>query len=146
MAVTANVLRVSTTLRLGERVLVRCDDGLLSTEYVLFDASDIILRAADPVSVRETGYITTVRDALARLAVTGVTPELAEEAAPLARRGLNSRLHRTSAQPSHGSSGGCAQSGTGRGSTTIAFVSDRHVGRGNQAALGQVAPPRPGSR
>jgi hypothetical protein len=81
MAVTANVLRVSTTLRLGERVLVRCDDGLLSTEYILFDANDIILRAADPVTVRETGYITTVRDALARLAAAGVTPELAEEAA-----------------------------------------------------------------
>jgi hypothetical protein len=81
MAVTTNVLRVSTTLRLGERVLVRCDDGLLSTEYVLFDANDIVLRAADPVTVRETGYITTVRDALARLAVAGVTPELAEEAA-----------------------------------------------------------------
>jgi hypothetical protein len=81
MAVTANVLRVSTTLRLGERVLVRCDDGLLATEYVLFDATDIVLRAADPVTVRETGYITTVRDALARLAAAGVTPELAEEAA-----------------------------------------------------------------
>src|SRR5258708_16114456 len=81
MAVTANVLRVSTTLRLGERVLVRCDDGLLVTEYVLFDATDIVLRAADPVTVRETGYITTVRDALARLAASGVTPELAEQAA-----------------------------------------------------------------
>jgi hypothetical protein len=81
MAVTANVLRVSTTLRLGERVLVRCDDGLLATEYILFDATDIVLRAADPVTVRETGYITTVRDALVRLARIGVTPELADEAA-----------------------------------------------------------------
>src|SRR5579864_9062217 len=76
-----NALRVSTTLRLGERVVVRCDDGLLSTEYVLFDATDIVLRATDPVTVRETGYITTARDALARLAAAGVTPELAEEAA-----------------------------------------------------------------
>jgi hypothetical protein len=81
MAVTAHVLRLSTTLRLGERVLVRCDDGLLATEYVLFDASDIVLRATDPVTVRETGYITTVRDALARLASMGITPELAREAA-----------------------------------------------------------------
>jgi hypothetical protein len=79
MAVTANVLRGSTTLRLGERVLVRCDDGLLATEYVLFDATDIVLRATDPVSVRETGYITTVRDALARLARMGITPDLAHE-------------------------------------------------------------------
>jgi hypothetical protein len=81
MAVTANALRVSTTLRLGERVLVRCDDGLLATEYVLFDATDIVLRATDPVTVRETGYITTVRDALARLAGIGITAEIAHEAA-----------------------------------------------------------------
>jgi hypothetical protein len=81
MAVSANVLRVSTTLRLGERVLVRCDDGLLATENVLFDSTDIVLRATDPVTVRETGYITTARDALARLAKEGVTPELADEAA-----------------------------------------------------------------
>ena len=81
MAVSANVLRVSTTLRLGERVLVRCDDGLLATENVLFDSTDILLHAADPVTVRETGYITTARDALARLARAGITPELAEEAA-----------------------------------------------------------------
>jgi hypothetical protein len=81
MAVSANVLRVSTTLRLGERVLVRCDDGLLATEYALFDSTDIVLRATDPVTVRETGYITTARDALARLARSGVTPELAQQAA-----------------------------------------------------------------
>ncbi|MDP9000069.1 MAG: hypothetical protein M3O46_08160 [Myxococcota bacterium] len=60
---------------------MRCDDGLLETEYVLFGPADIVLRAADPVTVRETGYITTVRDALARLASAGVTPELADEAA-----------------------------------------------------------------
>jgi hypothetical protein len=81
MAVSANVLRVSTTLRLGERVLVRCDDGLLVTEYVLFDATDIVLRATDPVTVRETGYITTAGEALERLARAGVTPALAEAAA-----------------------------------------------------------------
>ena len=81
MAVSANVLRVSTTLRLGERVLVRCDDGLLATENVLFDVSDIVLHATDPVTVRETGYITTARDALARLGKAGITPDLADEAA-----------------------------------------------------------------
>jgi hypothetical protein len=81
MAVSANALRVSTTLRLGERVIVRCDDGLLATEYVLFDASDIVLRATDPVTVRETGYITTARDAIVRLAKAGITPKLADEAA-----------------------------------------------------------------
>jgi len=68
-------------LRLGERVLVRCDDGLLATENVLFDGTDIVLHATDPVTVRETGYITTARDALARLAKAGITPELAGETA-----------------------------------------------------------------
>lgn len=81
MAVSANVLRVSTTLRLGERVLVRCDDGLLATENILFDGTDIVLHATDPVTVRETGYITTARDALARLAKSGITPGLADETA-----------------------------------------------------------------
>ena len=81
MAASANALRVSTTLRPSERVLVRCDDGLLVTEYVLFDATDIVLRATDPVTVRETGYITTAADALERLARAGVTPALAELAA-----------------------------------------------------------------
>ncbi len=74
-------LSTSTTLRLGERLVVRCDDGLLTTEYALFEATDIVLRATDPVTVRETGYITTARDALARLTKAGVTPELAHQAA-----------------------------------------------------------------
>jgi hypothetical protein len=73
-------LSVLTSLRLGERVLVRSDDGLLGVEYALFDATDIVLRASDPVSVREVGYMTTAREALARLARAGVTPALAQEA------------------------------------------------------------------
>lgn len=81
MAVSANVLKVSMTLRLGERMLVRCDDGLLATENLLFDGGDIVLQATDPVTVRETGYITTAREALARLAKAGITPQLADEAA-----------------------------------------------------------------
>src|SRR5579884_1040863 len=81
MAASASILRVSTTLRVGDRVLVRCDGGLLATEYALFDPSDIVLRASDPATVRETGYVTTAREALARLEALGVTPRLAEEAA-----------------------------------------------------------------
>ena len=91
MAVSANVLRVSTTLRLGERVLVRCDDGLLVTEYVLFDPTDIVLRATDPVTVRETGYITTAADALERLARAGVTPALARRRPPARCLPMSSR-------------------------------------------------------
>src|SRR5271155_5793128 len=78
---SSSVLGVLTSLRLGERVLVRCDDGLLAAEYALFEGTDIVLRASDPVSVREAGYMTTARDALDRLERLGVTPALAEQAA-----------------------------------------------------------------
>ena len=74
-------LKVLTSLRLGDRVTVRSDDGLLAAEYALFDPADIVLRAADPVTVREAGYMTTARDAVQRLARYGVTPALAEECA-----------------------------------------------------------------
>ncbi|MDP9035917.1 MAG: hypothetical protein M3O50_14040, partial [Myxococcota bacterium] len=74
-------LSTSATLQLGERLVVRCDDGLLGIEYALFEPTDIVLRATDPVTVRETGYITTARDALDRLAKSGITLELAHHAA-----------------------------------------------------------------
>jgi hypothetical protein len=81
MGVSSTILRASTSLRLGERVVVRCVDGALAAEYALFDAGEIVLRSSDPVTVREMGYITTARQALARLARAGVTPELAQKAA-----------------------------------------------------------------
>lgn len=73
--------RVLSSLRLGDRVTVRSEDGLLFTEYALFDPADIVLRATDPVTVREAGYMTTAHDAMVRLERAGVTPALAEEAA-----------------------------------------------------------------
>ncbi|MGA2449610.1 MAG: hypothetical protein ABTD50_13080 [Polyangiaceae bacterium] len=81
MGVSSDILSTSTWLRLGERVVARCDDGALVTEYALFDAREIVLHAADPVLVRETGYMTTARDAMSRLAKAGATPKLALEAA-----------------------------------------------------------------
>ncbi len=78
---SSSTLQVLTSLRLGERVLVRSDDGFLAAEYALFEGTDIVLRATDPVSVREAGYMTAARDALARLERFGVTPGLAEHAA-----------------------------------------------------------------
>ncbi len=62
-------------------MLTRCDDGVLLAEYVLFDVSDIVLRATDPVTVREVGYMTTAGEALQRLERAGVTIDLALEAA-----------------------------------------------------------------
>ncbi len=69
------------SLRIGERVVSVCDDGLLVAEYALFEANDAVLHATDPVSVREAGYMTTAERALARLALAGATPELADDAA-----------------------------------------------------------------
>jgi hypothetical protein len=71
----------STSLRIDDRVLSRCDDGLLEAEYALFDPGEIELHATDPVTIREVGYVTTARAARARLAEAGVTAKLASEAA-----------------------------------------------------------------
>jgi hypothetical protein len=69
------------SLRIGDRVVSLCDDGLLVAEYALFEPHEAVLHATDPVSVREAGYMTTAARALERLAREGVTPELAEDAA-----------------------------------------------------------------
>ena len=74
-------LRVISSLRLGERVVARCGDGLLAAENALFDAKDTVLRTTDPNTVREAGYMTTAREALGRLAMAGITPEFAYDAA-----------------------------------------------------------------
>jgi hypothetical protein len=78
---TADSARTITSLRLGDRTIAQSDEGLLAAEYALFDGADIVLRATDPVSVREAGYVTTAREALDRLARAGITRGLAEAAA-----------------------------------------------------------------
>jgi hypothetical protein len=75
----------TSSLRVGERVIAWSDDGLLAAEYALFDATEIVLHASDPVTVREAGYMTTASQALDRLAQLGATPELAAEAAKAVR-------------------------------------------------------------
>ncbi len=81
MPASPNALRVISSLRLGERVVARCGDGLVAAENTLFDAKDTLLRTTDPKTVQEAGFMTTARDALGRLAMAGVTPEFAEDAA-----------------------------------------------------------------
>ncbi len=76
-----NATSGTSSLRVGERLIVWSDDGLLAAEYALFDATEIVLHASDPVTVREAGYMTSAGQALDRLAQLGVTPELAAEAA-----------------------------------------------------------------
>src|SRR5580704_15026395 len=97
MRPTSSVLSVLTSLRLGERVLVRSDDGLLGAEYALFEVTEIVLRATDPVSVREVGYMTTAGEALARLARADVTPAVAEQAARSLRPDVAAAFARGSA-------------------------------------------------
>src|SRR5579859_1424659 len=81
MPAAPHALRVISSLRLGERSIARCGDGLLAAENALFDARDTVLRMTDPGTVREAGYMTTAGEALGRLALAGVTPEFAEDAA-----------------------------------------------------------------
>jgi hypothetical protein len=81
MGVSSDILRASTSLWLGERVIVRCVDGALGAEYALFEPGEIVLRATDPVTVRETGYLTTAGQAMAHLNRAGITVEFAKKAA-----------------------------------------------------------------
>src|SRR5438552_9940110 len=70
------------TLSIGARVVLVARDGAPVAEFALFDAGDVELAPGpDGTGVRESGYRTTAVEALRRLAVAGVTADLAEEAA-----------------------------------------------------------------
>ena len=69
-----------SSLVVGDRVVSRCDDGLLDAEYALFDRSEVILASAAGQGVREEGYMTTAGFARARLHQALVTTDLAYEA------------------------------------------------------------------
>lgn len=73
--------RPLTTLRIGDHVVVRAEDGRLEAEYALFDPGEVVLHATDRLTVREEGYLTTALDARSRLAKLGVTAEIAADAA-----------------------------------------------------------------
>jgi len=76
-------LRVSS-LVVGDRVVSRCDDGLLEAEYALFDRSEVMLASGAGQGggrgVVEEGYFTTAGFARARLYEALVTADLAHEA------------------------------------------------------------------
>ena len=71
----------STSLRIDDRIVSRCDDGLLEAEYALFDGGEIELCSTDPVTIREAGYLTTAGEARERLGEAGISIDLAVEAA-----------------------------------------------------------------
>jgi len=73
---------VSTcTLQIDDRVVLTSLGGAPEVEYMLFDPGEIELAATGPGMVQEVGYETTAEDAIARLGDSGVTRELALEAA-----------------------------------------------------------------
>jgi Mrp family chromosome partitioning ATPase len=65
-----------SSLLVGDRLVSRCDDGLLEAEYALFDRSEILLSPG----VREEGYMTRAGAARARLHAAGVTEDVAHDA------------------------------------------------------------------
>lgn len=71
-----------SSLLVGDRVVSRCDDGLLEVEYALFDRAEVLLASssASGRGVREQGYMTTAGFARARLYEALVTSDLAHEA------------------------------------------------------------------
>ena len=73
------------TLAVGGTVVFAAREGPPEAEYALFDPGEIELHATGPGVIREAGYRSTVRDARARLADEGFTPELAQAAAVAAR-------------------------------------------------------------
>jgi hypothetical protein len=70
-----------SSLVVGDRIVSRCDDGLLEAEYALFDRSDVMLSAAAAgQGVHEKGYMTTAGFARTRLEEAGLSAELAKAA------------------------------------------------------------------
>lgn len=78
-----------SSLVVGDRVVSRCEDGLLGAEYALFDRSDVILSAAaaSGQGVREHGYMTTAGLAREQLRRAHITVELAQDAFAALRPG-----------------------------------------------------------
>jgi hypothetical protein len=86
-----------SSLVVGDRVVSRCEDGLLGAEYALFDRSDVILSASSGQGVREHGYMTTAGFARAQLREARITTDLAHAAFAALRPGLLRALARTPA-------------------------------------------------
>ena len=69
-----------SSLVVGERIVSRCEDGLLKAEYALFDRSEVMLSTAGGQGVHEKGYLTTAGFARSRLEDAGLTADLAHAA------------------------------------------------------------------
>jgi hypothetical protein len=71
---------MASTLKIGDRIVLRAEGGVPEAEFALFDPGDIELEATEPGIVREVGYRTMASEAIRRLEVGGVTLALTVEA------------------------------------------------------------------
>lgn len=97
MLLSRGSLPWQSSLLVGERVVSRCDGGLLETEYALFERAEVLV-GSTPAGhgVQELGYMTTAAYARERVHQSSVTPELAREAFhALTARGHAGRLARS---------------------------------------------------
>jgi hypothetical protein len=69
------------TLTIADRLVLSSEGGPPEAEFMMFDAGEIELAATAPGTVREAGYRTTALDAIRRLESSGITMELALDAA-----------------------------------------------------------------
>ncbi len=71
----------STLFRIDDRIVSRCDDGLLLAEYAIFSPRDTEIRPSDRVRANVSGFVTSAGVARSRLEAAGVSLALADEAA-----------------------------------------------------------------
>jgi len=88
---------VACTLAVAGIVIMGSRGGVPEAECALFDVGDIELEAERPGTNREKGYRTTAHEALERLALVGITRQLAAEATDLVRPALARSYARGSA-------------------------------------------------
>ncbi len=73
------------TLHIGSRRVLVSDEGPPAAEFALFDSSDVELAQGDGGVLHESGYRTTAGEAANRLAVAGITVEIAAQCASVVR-------------------------------------------------------------
>jgi len=87
--------RAMSSFTVGERIVSRCDSGLLEVEYCLFDPDEVVLSEGDDGELRERGYLTSARLARERLLERGIDARLTDDAFAALRMGHRRVLART---------------------------------------------------
>lgn len=87
--------RALSSLVVGDRIVSRCEGGLLEVEYSLFDPHEVVLSAGEDGEPREHGYLTFARLARERLLDRRIDARLADDAFAALREGHRRALART---------------------------------------------------